>query len=47
MMVQWELGLPLLEESMLTEGLKDMETYIYRSQNTVTQYISTQPIPDL
>ena len=38
---------PSLEEEMEESGLKDMETYISRRQNTVAQFIATSPIMDL
>ena len=41
----WEY--PSLEEEMVESGFEGIVTYITRSQNTVTQYIATQPILDL
>ena len=41
------LGLPSLEEAMAEAGLQEVETYISRLQNTVTQYIVTRLIMDL
>ena len=38
---------PPLEEAMRAAGLEEMETYISRCQNKVSQYISTWPIIDL
>ena len=38
---------PSLEGDMKEAGLTDIRTSILRSQNTVTQYIATQPLLDL
>ena len=38
---------PPLEEAMAEEGLQEVETYIYRHQNIVTQFIANRPIIDL
>ena len=38
---------PPLGDVMVTAGLQDIETYIYRRQNTVTQYIVTRTIMDM
>ena len=32
---------------MTEVGLQDVETYVYRHHNTVTQFIATRPIMDL
>ena len=32
---------------MMEAGLQEVDTYIYRCQNTVAQYIATMPIIDL
>ena len=32
---------------MADEGLKYLETYVYRHHNTVAQFIATRPIMDL
>ena len=32
---------------MAGAGLHEVETYVYRRQNTVAQYIATRPIMDL
>ena len=37
----------VLKEDMWEVCLEEMETYISRCQNTVSQYISTRPILDL
>ena len=37
----------LLEGALKAAGLETMETYIYRHQNTVAQYIPARPILDL
>ena len=36
-----------MEESIAEAGLKEVETYICHSHNTVTQFITTRPIMDL
>ena len=38
---------PPLGEAMKTVGLKEVETYVLRHQNTVSQYIYTWPILEL
>ena len=38
---------PPLSEGMDEAGLRDVEAYIYRLQNTVSQFIATRPIMDL
>ena len=38
---------PLLEGAMAEAGFLEVETYIYRCQNTVTQFIATRPIMEL
>ena len=38
---------PQLEDTMTEAGLKGVETYVSRQQNTVAQYIATRPIMDL
>ena len=38
---------PPLSEGMDEAGLRDVEAYIYRLQNTVSQFIATRPIIDL
>ena len=43
----WRLVLPLLEDEMVEAGLKEMETYVYRRQNTVAQYIATRTIMEM
>ena len=36
-----------LEEAMEESGLQEVETYVSRFQNTVSQFIDTRPIMDL
>ena len=38
---------PSLEDAMAEAGLQEVETYVSRRQNTVTQFIATRPIMDL
>ena len=38
---------PHLAEAIMEAGLKEMQTYISLSQNTVTYYIDTRTIMDL
>ena len=38
---------PPLEDVIEKLGLQEVEIYVYRSQNTVTQYIDTRPIMDM
>ena len=38
---------PPLEDAMADAGLQEVETYFYRLQNTVVQYIVTRTIMDL
>ena len=38
---------PLLEDAMAEAGLQEVETYVSRLQNTVTQFIATRPIMNL
>ena len=38
---------PLLEDAMAEAGLQEVETYVYRLQNTVRQFIATRPNMDL
>ena len=45
--VIWRLVLPLLEDEMVEAGLKEVETYVYRRQNTVAQYIATRTIMEM
>ena len=43
--VTW--GYPPLTEVILYAGIQEVDTYIARRQNTVTQFIATSPIMDL
>ena len=38
---------PPLAETVAEAGLQEVDIYIYRLHNTVTQFISTRPIMDL
>ena len=38
---------PPLDVEMKAVGMEEVETYVLRLQNTVTQYISTRPILEL
>ena len=38
---------PPLEGAMAESVLQEVETYVYRRQNTATQFIATRPIMDL
>ena len=38
---------PLLNEAISEAGLQEVETYFYRRQNTVAQFIVARPIVDL
>ena len=38
---------PKMEYAILEAELQELETYIYRHQNTVAQYIANRPIMDL
>ena len=38
---------PHLEDAMVEAGSHEAETYFYRRQNNVAQYIATRPIMDL
>ena len=44
---RWRLGVPPLWAAIREAGLEEVETYITRRQNTVAQYIATQPILEL
>ena len=41
------MGLPTLEDAIAEAGFQEVDTYISRRQNTVTQFIVTRPIMDL
>ena len=45
--IRWNLEVPPLEEAIQDVGLEELETYIYRIQNTVDQYIATMLKLDL
>ena len=38
---------PPLEDVMVEAGLQEVDTYVSRRQNTVSQFIATRPIMDL
>ena len=46
---RWDIGwfYLLLEDAMAEAGLQEVETYVSRRQNTLSQYIATRPIMDL
>ena len=38
---------PLLEDAIAEASLKEVETYVYCRQNTLSQYTATRPMVDL
>ena len=41
------VGIPPLEDAMAEAGRQEVETYVYRIQNTIKKFIATRKIMDL